>query len=70
MVVSKEWQLIKYPIKQLSFTMASSNHRAVGLEGTLKPTQPQPLHWAGCPPPAQAAQGPSMAMGTSRDGAP
>ena len=27
-------------------------------KGTSKPTQPQPLPWAGLPPPAQAAQGP------------
>jgi len=41
----------------------------LGSEGTLKPIQSQSLPWAGCPPPAQAAQCPSMAMGTSRDGA-
>jgi len=41
------------------------------LEGTFNCIQPQPLPWAGCPPPAQAAQGPSnLALGTSRDGAP
>jgi len=42
----------------------------LGLEGTLKPTQPQLLPWADCPPSAQAAQGPSnLALSTSRDGA-
>jgi len=30
----------------------------LGLEGTLKLTQFQLLPWAGCPPPAQTAQGP------------
>lgn len=30
----------------------------VGSEWTSKPTQPQLLLWAGCPLPAQAAQGP------------
>ena len=49
------------------------NHRFIEwfeLEGTLKPPQPQPLPWAGCPPPAQAAQGSSnLALGTSRGGA-
>ena len=40
----------------------------LGLEGTLKPTQPQLLPWADCPPSAQAAQGPSnLALSTSRD---
>jgi len=38
------------------------DHGVVGLEGT-------PLLWAGCPL-AQAAEGPSMAWGTSRDRAP
>ena len=41
------------------------DHRTIQwhrLEGTLMP-------WAGCPP-AQAAQGPPMAWGSSRDGAP
>jgi len=43
----------------------------LGLEGTLKPTQPQLLPWADCPPSAQAAQGPSnLALSTSRDEAP
>lgn len=41
-----------------------------GLEKTLKPTQLQPLPCAGTPPIEQAAQGPFMTMGTSRDGAP
>jgi len=40
-----------------------------GLEGTLQPTQIQPLLRAGSQPPAQTAQGPSMALGTCRDGA-
>jgi len=31
---------------------------------------PTPLPWAGCPPPAHAAQGPSVVLSTSRDGAP
>jgi len=49
----------------------SQNHRMVGLEGPLQPTQPQPLPWAGCPPPAEAAQGPTQpGLSTSRDGAP
>jgi len=42
----------------------------IGLEGTLRVVQPHSLPWAVCSPPAQAAQGPSMALGTSRDGAP
>lgn len=42
----------------------------LGLEKTLKPTQLQPLPCAGTPPIEQAAQGPFMTMGTSRDGAP
>jgi len=45
------------------------NHSTVGLEGTLKHNHPHPVPWAGCPP-AQAAQGPPTASGTSRDGAP
>lgn len=31
----------------------------IGLEGTLKPTQPHSLLWVGCPPPDEAAQSPS-----------
>ena len=38
--------------------LEASNHGMVGLKGTLKPPKPQPLPWAGCPPPDQAAQGP------------
>jgi len=39
------------------------------LEGTLKIIQPQPLLWAECPPPDEAAQGPSsLALGTSSHG--
>jgi len=37
------------------------NHRITewfALKWILKPTQPRPLPWAGCPLPAQAAQGP------------
>ena len=37
------------------------NHRIIewlGLEGTSKPTLPQPLLWTVLSPPAQAAQGP------------
>ena len=42
----------------------------VGLQ-TQRPSSPNPLPWAGCPIPAQAAQGPSNpALSTSRDGAP
>ena len=41
----------------------------VGLKGTSKITEPQPCHGLAAPP-AQAAQGPSMAWSTSRDGAP
>jgi len=42
-----------------------------GLEATLKTTQPQPLLWAGCPPPDQAAQGAMQpSLGHLRDGAP
>ena len=33
----------------LGCRILSQNHRMVGLEGTLKPTQPQSLPWAGCP---------------------
>jgi len=36
----------------------SPNHRMVGLEGTLLPSQPQLLPWAGCHPLAQIAEGP------------
>jgi len=31
----------------------------IALEGASKPTQFQPLPWADCPPPAQAAQSPT-----------
>lgn len=42
-----------------------------GLEATLKTTQLQPLLWAGCPPPDQAAQGAMQpSLGHLRDGAP
>ena len=42
----------------------------VGLEGTLKIIDLQPLLWACCPPPDQAAQGSSsLASTTSRYGA-
>ena len=41
------------------------------MEGTLKPTHSPTPPWAGCPPPAQAAQGPpNPAMSACRDGAP
>ena len=54
----------------LSFTesqnVESQKCREVGSEGPSQPPAP-PLPRAGCPP-AQAAQGPSMAWGTSRDG--
>ena len=39
----------------------AGNHRIAewfGLEGASKPTQPNPCRGQGCPPPAQAAQGP------------
>lgn len=45
---------------------ASRSHRMVGLEKTSKPTQFQPKSRNTTP----AAQGPSMAVGTGRDGAP
>lgn len=41
-------------------TALSQKHSLIewaGLEGTSEITQPQPLPWAGCPPPAQGAQG-------------
>ena len=42
-----------------------------GLKENIKSIQTNPLLWAGCPPPRQAAQGPSNpALSTSRDGAP
>lgn len=43
------------------YVHAQSHHRIAGwlrVEGTLQPTQLQPLLWAGCPQPAQVAQGP------------
>ena len=59
----------KDPLRTMIFEiMEPWNHRTTGLEKTLQPPAP-PLPWAGCPP-AQAAQGPSMAWSTSRDGAP
>lgn len=43
----------------------------LGLEVTVKITQFQPLLWAGCPSPAQAAQGPpSLALSTFKGGVP
>jgi len=43
----------------------------LGLEVTIKITQFQPLLWAGCPSPAQAAQGPpSLALSTFKGGVP
>ena len=51
----------------------SQNHSKAGWEGTLNGPHPThtapPLPWVGCPP-GQAAQSPSMALDTSRDGAP
>ena len=49
-----------------------NHHRIIewlGWKGTQSPSAP-PLPWARCLPPAQAAQNPSMALSTSRDGAP
>ena len=44
---------------------------SIGLEGTLKPAQPQPTAMDWLTPSAQATQGPSnLALSTSRDGAP
>ena len=41
------------------------------LEGTFNCIQPQPLPWAGCPPPPQAALGPIQpGLGHLQDGAP
>ena len=40
----------------------------VGRDLKAHPVPPPAMGWV--PPPAQAAQGPSMALGTSRDGAP
>jgi len=50
----------------------SDNHRIIEcLRFDLKDHHPQTLLWAGCPTPDQVAQiTPSMAVGTSRDGAP
>ena len=45
-----------------------TDHTATEWLGWKGPPAP-PLPWAGCPP-AQAAQGPPTASGTSRDGAP
>jgi len=42
----------------------------LGLEETSKIMLFQLLLWTDCPSPAQSAQCPSMALGTSRDGAP
>lgn len=39
-----------------------------GLEGTLRPIQPQPLHGHGHPPIDQVPKSPPMALGTARDG--
>lgn len=45
------------------------NHRTVGLEWPLQPPQPHPCGGVAVPA-DQAAQGPSVAWVTSRDGAP
>ena len=54
------------------FNTGLKKDRIIGwlqLEETLKPTQSQPLLWAGCPPQRHAAQGPiSLGLGTSKDG--
>ena len=42
----------------------------VGSEGTLKPTQFQPLPWSECPHQLRLPRTPSMALDTSGDGAP
>jgi len=59
------WLSLLFPAGTLT---PSQIHGMVGLDGTLEVTQPPPLPWAGCPP-ARAAQDPSVALGTSRDGA-
>jgi len=48
--------------------MTKASHSMVGLEGISEPPY-CPCHGLAAPP-RRAAQGPSMALGTSRDGAP
>lgn len=42
----------------------------IGWKRPQRPSSSNPTLWAGCTPPAQATQGPPMAMGTTRDGTP
>ena len=49
----------------------SSSKNGPGRKGSQSPPSPTPCRGQGCPPPAQAAQGPSnLALSASRDGAP